>query len=75
MKTKYPRDGWDGRAFRRMRVRAQKNIEHVASATSVSFNTVRNYEANRSFPPHDWRDRAAIAIRCGRRSLGLPGER
>ena len=72
MKTIYPRDGWDGRAFRRARNGAGRSVEWVGVHTGVTGETVRAYERGRRFPPHPWRDAAALALGLERVDLGLP---
>lgn len=73
-KTKYERDAWDGRFFRKVREKRELSRESVAAATGISVNTLRLYEDNSHYPPHDWRDKAAVAVRIRRRSLGEPGD-
>lgn len=71
-KKKYPQDGWSGAAFRRARERAQVTREYVAARTGISVRQLENYESDRVFPPHKWRDAAAVVVGSLRRSFGLP---
>lgn len=72
MKKKYPRDGWNGRAFRRARMDARRSVAWLAVRTGVCVDTVNSYESERTFPPHAWRDAAALALNLEREDLGLP---
>jgi transcriptional regulator with XRE-family HTH domain len=71
-KLKYPQDGWSGAAFRRRREARDLSREYVAARTGISSRQLENYESDRVFPPHKWRDAAAVAIGTTRRSLGMP---
>lgn len=80
-KTKYPRDGWNGRRFREMReargdfaALQPRSVEWIAARTGVCADTIRGYETGRRFPPHRWRDAAALALRVDRGLLGREGE-
>lgn len=72
MKKKYPRDGWNGRAFKRARQEQGRSAAWVAVRTGVCPDTVNAYESERNFPPHGWRDAAALALGLERADLGMP---
>lgn len=74
VKIKYRRDGWKGRSFRRVREEIGRSREWVAMRTGVSLDTIRKYEADLVFPPHSWRDAAAVALGLVRADLGVPPE-
>lgn len=72
MKKTYPRDGWNGKAFRRARRESGRSPEWVAVRTGVTAQTVVSYELDRRFPSHRWRDDAALALGLDRAVFGLP---
>lgn len=67
-----PRDGWSGRAFRKLRIARQRSRSWVSTKTFVTEQSVSHYELDRTFPSHRWRDLAARALNVSRELLGLP---
>lgn len=72
MKTKYAREGWNGPRFKRARLAEGRSVAWLAARTAVCVDTVNRYEADRTFPPHSWRDQAALALNLVRDDLGVP---
>lgn len=73
-KTKTPKDGWCGKTFRRLREARGRNRTWVATETGVTEQSVYLYERDSTFPPHTWRDAAALALKLDRRLLGVGEE-
>ena len=71
MKTTYPRDGWNGLAFRRLREERGMSRTTCAARTGVVERTLSRYEQNEAYPPAKWRDAAALVLRCRRSFLGV----
>jgi len=73
MKTTYARDGWNGPRFKRARKAEGRSVAWLAARTAVCVDTVNRYESDRTFPPHRWRDAAALVLNLERSDLGMPG--
>lgn len=74
-KQSTPRDGWSGKLFRRLRKERKRSPAWIAEKTDRTAGAVNQYELDRTYPPHDWRDVAAKALGVDRRLLGVEGSR
>lgn len=70
-KSSVPRDGWNGRLFKKLREERGRQRAWVGTATGVTEQSVGLYERDKTFPSHRWRDAAALALKLDRRLLGV----